>query len=89
MHFYAFLVQTFTSEKRFRKWFKRKDETDNLLSGSIYAASRGSIPVAGSNMIGCKLRVYLSLQPLFYYSKSGTDVRIVVFMSIYNKDKDV
>ena len=68
---------------------QRIDETDNLLSVSIYAAFRGSIPVDGSNVIGCKLRVYLSLQPLLYYSKSGTDVRIVVFMSIYNNDKDV
>lgn len=43
--------------------------------------SRSSILVAGSNVIGCKLRFYLSLQLFPYYNKSGTVVKIAVFMS--------
>ena len=33
----------------------------------------GSIPVAGSIVCGCKLRVYLSLQPLSLFYTFGTN----------------
>lgn len=33
----------------------------------------GSIPVAGSNVYGCKLRFYLSLQPLSLFYTFGTN----------------
>ena len=51
---------------------QRIDETDNLLSGSIYAASQGSIPVAGIKLLRSALVALLFLLILFEKSKKCT-----------------
>lgn len=51
---------------------QRIDETDNLLSGSIYAASQGSIPVAGIKLLRSALVALLFLLVLFEKSKECT-----------------
>ena len=71
-------------------WYKRKARPAKppfLCGFARFLKVRSRSPAV--IVYGCKLRVYLSLQPLLYYSKSGTDVRIVVFMSVYNEDKDI
>ena len=65
-------------------WYKRKARPAKPLSLRLCETTKSSTPVAGSSVYGCKLRFYLSLQPLLYYNKSGTAVKITVFISVYD-----
>ena len=54
----------------------------------------GSIPVAGSNVYGCKLRFYLGLQPLsLFYTigtnqyNFGTSQKISAFKKLMNSEE--
>ena len=54
-------------------WYKRKAGSAKPISLQFRETTKSSIPVAGSNVIGCKLRVYLSLQPFSLFYTFGTN----------------
>ena len=75
-------------------WYKRKARPAKRLSLRLCETAKSSIPVAGSNMYGCKLRFYLSLQSfsLFYtfgtnqYNKESCCVIIMIWHNYITDD---